>query len=449
MENNGTDMRNMKIAIPVEITDRELYGRLILVNEILSNNKDVVIIFGESISILRNLNILNPDILFITAPDMPDDLLPELIAFKNHNGIIILNENEGGVIIDEESYLKRLRKELFNLVDYYLPWGSYSKEIVLKNGLIEEEKIILAGTPLFDIYSEKYFEYYHVRAKQLINRYDRYILVLCSFGVVTHKIDGWGRKFGQERYAYVLQLFNEFINMISVLSERYKTHRIIVRPHPSENPKYYSQLLNGKNIVINSSGDVNEWIAGAKAVIHNGSTSGISSYLAGKYTLAYKPIIESKYETPLPNKMSIVVKDVKEIQEKIDNVLKVDRKSNLQLEKLNRLKLFIDNTNYSSSQQISTLLRDIMKVSAGNSNQVKEKIKLITIVKRMVKQVFAKIPRLKKSRQYKYFIDKYSKDSDSKISEILVFLNKQTNAKEEIIIEKHSKIPNIMEIKVS
>jgi hypothetical protein len=99
-------------------------------------------------------------------------------------------------------------------------------------------------------------------------------------------------------------LLAEFVRMIRTLAVAEPTLRIVVRPHPVEIEEGWRVLIGDfPNVVVTREGPVSPWIRGAKALIHNGCTSGLEAAISGVPRIAYAPI-PSEFEKVAPNAVS-------------------------------------------------------------------------------------------------------------------------------------------------
>ena len=83
--------------------------------------------------------------------------------------------------------------------------------------------------------------------------------------------------------------------MIPKLCEKFKDHKVIIRPHPAENKNLWSSLKKIKNLKIDNKTNSNEQIVDAKFVIHFNSTMSVQSAILGKINIIYCDL-DKKYK---------------------------------------------------------------------------------------------------------------------------------------------------------
>ena len=118
-------------------------------------------------------------------------------------------------------------------------------------------------------------------------------------------------------------IYDSLVDLLPILSNYFNTHRIIIRPHPSENKQNWikaSKKLNNVDVV--SKGAIGPWLYGASAIVHNGCTTGLEAFLMGKPVFSYMPFKSKDYDLQLPNNVSICCESADSLIQKISAVLK-------------------------------------------------------------------------------------------------------------------------------
>jgi hypothetical protein len=100
-------------------------------------------------------------------------------------------------------------------------------------------------------------------------------------------------------------LYRGFAAALPILDAAFPDHRIVVRPHPSEDHDAWRREVAGlANVTVAFEGSVIPWIAGSDALIHNSCTTGVEAYLLGKPVIAYQPATDDVLDSHLPNALS-------------------------------------------------------------------------------------------------------------------------------------------------
>ena len=88
----------------------------------------------------------------------------------------------------------------------------------------------------------------------------------------------------------------KFTNLILNFSKKFPNEDIYLRPHPTENIKYWQNKFKSyKNIKIKPEGDLSTYIRNAKLVVQDGCTSAMESYISNVPVINYVPIRSNKH----------------------------------------------------------------------------------------------------------------------------------------------------------
>ena len=83
----------------------------------------------------------------------------------------------------------------------------------------------------------------------------------------------------------------EYIKIIKKLSKDFPNHKIIIKPHPTENvfdwKKNFEENNNYYNVLVDNKYDLTSYIAASECVIFSESTAGIQSIMMGKKAISY------------------------------------------------------------------------------------------------------------------------------------------------------------------
>ena len=103
-------------------------------------------------------------------------------------------------------------------------------------------------------------------------------------------------------------IFEDFQQLIPALEEAFPAYKIVVRPHPVENQEIYHTIAKKCNRVqVINQGNVVPWLIAAKALVHNGCTTGVEAYALGVPAVSYRKSIDEFYDDAyhrLPNLVS-------------------------------------------------------------------------------------------------------------------------------------------------
>ncbi len=347
----------MIIYLHVEISARELDGKLLLATLAAAKGHEVVL--SDLEIILKGLlrGYLNPGIYHTKS------LTPSKTKIDRHQklidcgSIITSIDEESG--LDREGYEKfsktRYSKETINQSSAVFSWGEEDFETLKKNYKEYSNKIYKSGSPRVDLYKEIFFDYWN-DPKSNIKR--PYILIssnmkVCSFNTFADRLS-FMREHGYFKRSP--ELFKEefllrsndylkaliFIDAIKYLSDNNNGYDIVLRPHPTETSDCWKVLLEGiPNVHVEKKGPINPWIKNSFAIIHHGCTSAIEATLSKKPLITYIPLElkDHPLHNQLSNKLGFLIKTKEDLLKKINHLYdetknnhKIDKNFNLPLE---------------------------------------------------------------------------------------------------------------------
>jgi hypothetical protein len=110
------------------------------------------------------------------------------------------------------------------------------------------------------------------------------------------------------------------------LDQAMPDHTIVIRPHPAENQEVYHHIAKTcRRVRVTNEGNVVPWLIAAKALIHNGCTTGVEAYALGLPVISYRASINEYYDNAfhrLPNQLSHECFDLKQLQKTLTDILK-------------------------------------------------------------------------------------------------------------------------------
>lgn len=324
----------MYIYIAIETKTREMEAKLFLSAVLAEAGHHVILGHKSTIEFL--LPYMPAGVLFekscaITKKDLFEK------AKKYHHSIAVHDE-EGLVVLNPETYLKRrFSEESFGLIDAFLCWGETQKNTISAHVLNGHEKIKISGHPKFDLLLPEIREIYADKVKEIKKLYGDFFLINTRFGTNNSYLgrDEYLRRLQKsglvpdkndyiERvnyFDYHAKLFDHFIEMVSSLSQKFPEKKFIVRPHPGEDMSVWQEITkNMNNVFVNRDGNVYPWLLASSGVIHNGCTTGLEAIIAGKPALSYRPEKSDKYDIPLPNAVSIQIDTLGELYKAITDI---------------------------------------------------------------------------------------------------------------------------------
>jgi len=338
----------MNIYIPVEVKVRELEGKTLLALAAAERGHSVVLGGREDTLGLAQCGVLKPGIAHEKSLTPKSAKLECLRGLRAHGHVVTSQDEENGLLeVSYESFARlRYSKETCSMVGRILCWGSHDAQGVRNLcGPDAPNTIVATGSPRVDLWRREFREYYKRTEHLTTGELGDYVLVSSNLAVVLdfrpfweeisrhrekYRRDGGGVFDEETEYAYYKEagwltcLLAEFIRMIRALAVSHPDLRIVVRPHPVEIEEGWRVLIGDyPNVIVTGEGPMSRWIRGAKALIHNGCTSGFEAAISGVPRIAYAPI-PSEFELVVPNAVSYRAESLEALLKAVDTVLNGD-----------------------------------------------------------------------------------------------------------------------------
>jgi surface carbohydrate biosynthesis protein len=324
--------------IPMDVRNRELYGKLLLALFSAENGFHVVI--GQENSLVRFLSYMPKGVYMHYGIAKYHVKALTAVQAMGHKNVAL--DEEGLAIYSPDMYLSyRISPDALKLIDKFYAWGNFQTNTILSKFGWTKEKILVTGNPRFDVLRNEFRSIFQDDVKKIINKYGNFILINTNFassnhfkgpdfgfdilkkrGLINSKDD---EIFHRERLEHQKKIRNCFVEMIREVSDAFPDHGIVLRPHPSENQQFWREITSElTNVKVVHEGYIVPWLLAAETMVHNGCTTGIESFLIKTPAIAFCPIISEKYDNYLPNALSYIVSDTHELKKQILNVLKMD-----------------------------------------------------------------------------------------------------------------------------
>ncbi len=248
-------------------------------------------------------------------------------------------DEEGLVYASPEVYrATKVGAEVLNMPVRRFAWGEANAEAWRGHPDFGGGPIGITGNPRADLLRPEMRGYFADEAERLRRRYGDFILANTNFSRVNHFIPGesWQRQLvedGGERIvsdddprlglaAHKTELFHHFVEMVPKLARRFPDRTLILRPHPSESADIWKRVLaDCPNAQVIYEGNVAAWLMAAAALVHNGCTTAVESFLLGRPAFAYQPVTSETYDHPLPNGLSVQCFGLDELFERLGEAL--------------------------------------------------------------------------------------------------------------------------------
>lgn len=421
------------LYLPIETNARELESKMLLAVEAVRRGYAVLIGNKSIIGMMRDF----PKGIFFYKDGGPHS--SKIFSYVKKLGNYTVVHDEEGLVYTAESYFdNRLDSDALKHVDIFFCWGVDQYNLVTKaiDKNESQAKSFVVGNPRIDL-----LRMTRIKAENNSNNRN-IIMVNTKFSSCNHvrgekyllKINN---KYYRNNYQDYLQNNFEWCNetiikykeMIKILSDHFCTYDIVIRPHPSENKKYWVEYAkNFSNVYVKYDKSARYWMSRSNFVIHTGCTTGIESFMLDIPTIDYTPFNNPSANDNLPKQVSIIINDIEEVVSTINkiaidkNIWSIESKD---FDKVLSKHIYIDDDNYSYNiimNCIDNLNVDTLSVDKKTIN----KYTVIKYVKNTTKyfiNLFRKKEDVNNVKSYKVTIQ----DIKSISNEILVMLNCNIN----------------------
>ena len=320
------------IYIPVEVPNREIYGKSLLAYYMALNNRPVYLFehtffdrYGwPSKGIFIGKNCFRTEV----TKNLNTSFYKKM---KKKNIKIFFLDEEGGVYPQtRKDFLKillnRTHINFLQKSDKVLCWGNFQKNLLKKNK--KKISIEVCGHPLFESLKPKYNNIFKKIDTRITGNRKNYILINTKFASIMPKrgYEGLmgvasGNAVNNENSFSELEesffIIPNFLKLILKIVKLNKKDKFVIRPHPEEKKDIYEFLFkNFKNVEIINDGPVESWIRQSKLVLTWGCTTALQAYAAEKKIIILDPEINMKNNIKkyFVNNLGLRVKSLEELK---------------------------------------------------------------------------------------------------------------------------------------
>ena len=398
-------MEGKFIIIPIEIFVREFESRLLLTLKLAKYGYKVII--GSTTQIRHYTYDLPKGIILEKCISIQKQTRLKRLA-KLGNKITVIDEEGLGIDNFTEHYLnERVPQKTIAMTEKYFTWGKNETKFLRNKHPQFKHKIITTGNIRVDLWKERYGNYFEEVVARIKKKHGDYILISSSFSLehimgdeYLNHIDnifedyGIGSKILNEANIGYYKEFNAFKNLIITLPKLIPETQFILRPHPSENPKHWNNLVqNSNNVQVIYEDSISPWIIASKAVIHSSCTSGIEAFLMRKPVISYIPKTDSSRLNIIGNKVSYKCKNVNQVKYILKNWTKNNFSFNYTDFENKEKILSYYFSNYKGENAYDSIFDEIKNIKINKSKidigifiKIKNRLKLIKQINAMSKE---------------------------------------------------------------
>jgi surface carbohydrate biosynthesis protein len=332
------------LIIPVENQVRELDPKLLLA--CIAARRGFFVIIGSHREIDLRISSL-PQSRYLNKSMTDRNLKMFRIMEKLGHEILTWDEEALVHLPAATYYSRRLSPKAMRYNSRLFAWGEDNAELWRQYpDLPPNMPIHVTGNPRSDMLRPDLRPFYEPEAQKLKEDHGDFILVNTNFNHVNAWFPaqnlfrpgkaadqppqfgkaavGMSREYAERLRDHKQNIFTAFRQMIPELDRALDRYKIIVRPHPTENQKVYRDIAAGcRNVLVTNQGNVVPWLMAAKAVIHNGCTTGVEAYVMGIPAVSYRAKIDDEIDMGfyrLPNLISHQVYDFEALLETLNKI---------------------------------------------------------------------------------------------------------------------------------
>ena len=214
-------------------------------------------------------------------------------------------------------YSRRLSPTAIRYVSHLFAWGEDNAELWRRYPEFPKDlPIHITGNPRNDMLRPELQAFYADEIQAIHDRFGDYLLVNTNFNHVNAFFPaqnlfrpaaqpgeapqfgkagvGMTRSFAEALRDQKQAVFEAFQGLIPELARACPHLAIIVRPHPTEGQEVYQRLAAGHpRIHVTNEGNVVPWLRGAKALIHNGCTTGVEAFVMRTPAFSFRPCVNA------------------------------------------------------------------------------------------------------------------------------------------------------------
>jgi surface carbohydrate biosynthesis protein len=231
----------------------------------------------------------------------------------------------------ETYYSRRLSPRAMGYLSHLFAWGQDNVDLWRQYPQLPTAvPIHISGNPRNDMLRPEMRTFFKEEVAKVRNTYGDFILVNTNFNHVNpfypvqnlflplkkpgeepkfgRAARGMTREFAEGFRDHKLTIFEDFKGLIPSLERAFPDYTIVVRPHPTEKHEVYHEIsARCERVRVTNEGNVIPWLMAARALIHNGCTTGVEAYVMRVPAISYRATVNDYYDYgfyQLPNRLS-------------------------------------------------------------------------------------------------------------------------------------------------
>lgn len=331
--------RTTTLIIPVENQVRELDAKLLLA--CVAAERGLPVILGSRTYVNFAMTRLPRGLFLAKSLRSISKKMMKIIHGLGHE-IVAWDEESLVRYTSPEYYSWRYSEDTFKFVDQLFAWGEDDAAFFKSYHGYTGVPVHVTGNPRIDLLRPDVRGCFAPQVEALKARYGDFILINTAFSFVNNFVPGLnliqsdpsggtrvsrtGRgmslPFATGMANHYQALYDAFRDLAPKLAAWFPNHRIVLRPHPSENHDVWRQILAGSpQVHVAHEGNVVPWLMAAKVLLHNGCTTAVEASVLETPAVSYMPVTDEVYDYHLPNGLSHQARTQGEVRTLIADIL--------------------------------------------------------------------------------------------------------------------------------
>lgn len=327
------------LIIPVENQVRELDAKLLLA--CVAAERGLPVVLGSRTYINFAMPYLPRGLFVAKSMRSLSKLMLNIIRGLGHD-IVAWDEESLVRFRSPEYYAWRYSADTFDVIDRLFAWGADDAAFFSCYPGYGGAPVHVTGNPRIDLLRPEVRGYFTPEVAALRQRYGELILINTNFSFVNNFVpslnlierDAQGRPrvsrtgrgmslaFAVGMAAHQQAIYDHFRELIPQLAAWFPDHRIVLRPHPSENHQAWRQILAGcPQVDVVHEGNVVPWLMAARVLLHNGCTTAVEASVLETPAVSYMPVASETYDYDLPNGLSHCARTPEAVREMLCEIL--------------------------------------------------------------------------------------------------------------------------------
>jgi surface carbohydrate biosynthesis protein len=331
--------RTTTLIIPVENQVRELDAKLLLA--CVAAERGLPVVLGSRTYINFAMTHLPRGLFLAKSLRSISGKLMGIIRGLGHE-IVAWDEESLVRYTSPEYYAWRYSEDTFKYVDQLFAWGEDDAQFFAGYHGYTGVPVHITGNPRIDLLRADVRGYFEPEVAALKARYGDFILINTAFSFVNNFVPALNLiqrdRSGQTRVSrtgygmslpfatgmanHYQALYDAFRELMPKLAAWFPNHRLVLRPHPSENHDVWRQIMAGcPKVDVVHEGNVVPWLMAAKVLLHNGCTTAVEAAVLETPSVSYMPVTSEVYDYHLPNGLSHCARTDEQVRELIAGIL--------------------------------------------------------------------------------------------------------------------------------